>query len=50
MGIKIGIDIGSTHTDAVALEGKSLIAADKVMTTPDLTEGLINALRDNSRA
>lgn len=45
MGIKIGIDIGSTHTDAVALEGKSLIAADKVMTTPDLTEGLINALR-----
>ncbi|MCH4816175.1 MAG: hydantoinase/oxoprolinase family protein [Saccharolobus sp.] len=42
--IRIGIDIGSTHTDAVALEGKELIVADKVMTTPDLTTGLLNAI------
>lgn len=42
--IRIGIDIGSTHTDAVALEGKNLLVTDKVMTTPDLTDGLLNAI------
>ncbi|MEM4086546.1 MAG: hydantoinase/oxoprolinase N-terminal domain-containing protein, partial [Saccharolobus sp.] len=42
--IRVGIDIGSTHTDAVALEGKNLIAADKVMTTKNLTDGLLNAI------
>ncbi|WP_405049098.1 hydantoinase/oxoprolinase N-terminal domain-containing protein [Saccharolobus sp.] len=44
MKIRVGIDIGSTHTDAVALEGKNLIAADKVMTTKNLTDGLLNAI------
>ncbi|ARM76940.1 hydantoinase/oxoprolinase N-terminal domain-containing protein [Acidianus manzaensis] len=44
MPIKIGIDIGSTHTDVVALEGKNLLAADKVMTTQNLTDGLLNAI------
>lgn len=42
--IRVGIDIGSTHTDAVALEGRNLLVADKVRTTPDLTEGLLNAI------
>ncbi|TRM99451.1 hydantoinase subunit beta, partial [Sulfolobus sp. F1] len=46
MAIKIGVDIGSTHTDAVALEGRNLIYATKVETTPDLTEGLLNAITE----
>ena len=43
---KVGIDVGSTHTDAVILdEGNNLIHAEKTMTTPDVTSGIINALR-----
>ncbi len=43
---KIGIDVGSTHTDAVILdENNNLIHAEKTMTTPDVTSGIINALR-----
>ncbi|ABW02642.1 hydantoinase/oxoprolinase family protein [Caldivirga maquilingensis] len=43
---KIGIDVGSTHTDAVILdENNNLIYAAKTMTTPDVTSGIINALK-----
>jgi len=43
---KIGIDVGSTHTDAVIMDEKTnLVAASKTMTTPDVTSGIINALK-----
>ncbi|MGC8543657.1 MAG: hydantoinase/oxoprolinase N-terminal domain-containing protein, partial [Vulcanisaeta sp.] len=43
---KVGIDVGSTHTDAVILdENNNLIHAEKTMTTPDVTSGIINALK-----
>ncbi|SRR5579875_2265643 len=43
---KIGIDVGSTHTDAVLLdENNRIIYADKTMTTQDVTSGIINALK-----
>ncbi|MGC8607372.1 MAG: hydantoinase/oxoprolinase N-terminal domain-containing protein [Vulcanisaeta sp.] len=43
---KVGIDVGSTHTDAVILdENNNLIYAEKTMTTPDVTSGIINALK-----
>lgn len=43
---KIGIDVGSTHTDAVIIDEKvNLVSAAKTMTTPDVTSGIINALR-----
>lgn len=45
MKLRIGIDVGSTHTDAVIIdENSKLIAATKVPTTPDVTTGIINAL------
>lgn len=43
---KVGIDVGSTHTDAVILdENDNLIYAAKAMTTTDVTTGIINALK-----
>lgn len=42
---KIGIDVGSTHTDAVIIdENNNVLVADKTVTTPDVTSGIINAL------
>ncbi len=43
---KIGIDVGSTHTDAVILdENNNFVAAAKTMTTSDITSGIINSLK-----
>ncbi len=45
MKLRIGIDVGSTHTDAVAIDEKgAVIGGFKMRTTPDVTTGIINAL------
>ncbi len=45
MVLRIGIDVGSTHTDAVAInERDEIIGGFKTRTTPDVTTGIINAL------
>ncbi len=42
---RIGIDVGSTHTDAVIIdEGSRVYASAKTMTTSDVTTGIVNAL------
>ncbi len=44
--LRIGIDVGGTHTDAVIMSEKNeLVAAVKVATTPDVTSGIFNALK-----
>jgi len=46
MKYRLGIDVGSTHTDAVIIdENANIISATKTMTTPDVTTGIIEALR-----
>ncbi|MEP4196468.1 MAG: hydantoinase/oxoprolinase family protein [Aliishimia sp.] len=43
---RIGIDVGGTNTDAVLIDGETVIAAVKTFTTPDVTTGVQTALKD----
>ena len=42
--MRIGIDVGGTHTDAVILNGDDVIAATKALTSADVVSGITNAL------
>src|SRR5437867_11571794 len=45
MTLKLGIDVGSTHTDAVILSARNeFVGAVKTPTTPDVTTGVVNGL------
>ena len=43
--MKIGIDVGGTNTDAVLMDGRRVVSAIKVPTTPDVGGGIREALR-----
>ncbi len=43
---RIGIDVGGTNTDAVLVEGGTVVGAVKTATTDDVTGGVRTALRD----
>lgn len=42
--MRIGIDVGGTNTDAVALEGTRVLASIKQTTSEDVTSGIVEAL------
>ncbi|ETK30605.1 hydantoinase/oxoprolinase N-terminal domain-containing protein [Microbispora sp. ATCC PTA-5024] len=42
--MRIGIDVGGTNTDAVLMDGQSVLAAVKTATTRDVTGGITAAL------
>ena len=42
--MRIGIDVGGTHTDAVMLDGPQVVAARKVLTSENVRDGVVNAL------
>jgi len=42
--VRVGIDVGGTHTDAVILDGQAVIASTKVLTTQNVKDGVVNAL------
>lgn len=42
--LRIGIDVGGTHTDAVLLDGDAVVASTKSLTTADVLSGILNAL------
>jgi N-methylhydantoinase A/oxoprolinase/acetone carboxylase beta subunit len=44
--IRIGIDVGGTNTDAVLMDGKTVVAGVKAATSADVMTGVVNALRD----
>lgn len=43
--MRIGIDVGGTNTDAVLMDGKTVVSWHKTPTTPDVTGGIIAALK-----
>lgn len=43
--MRIGIDVGGTHTDAVLMQGDTLLASHKAMTSHDVVIGVENAIR-----
>ena len=42
--MRIGIDVGGTHTDAVILNGEEIVAATKALTSADVVSGVESAL------
>jgi N-methylhydantoinase A/oxoprolinase/acetone carboxylase beta subunit len=42
--MRIGIDVGGTHTDAVILDEQNVIASTKVLTSANVKDGVVNAL------
>ena len=42
----IGVDVGGTNTDAVLMDGVNLLAKAKLPTTPDVTSGIVEALKE----
>jgi len=46
MTLRIGIDVGGTNTDAVVLDGATVVAATKTTTSEDVTIGILNALTE----
>lgn len=43
--LRIGVDVGGTNTDAVAMSGSEVAGWSKAITTPDVTEGIVTAVR-----
>ena len=44
--MRIGVDVGGTHTDAVILDGQDLVAATKALTSDDISSGVLAAVKE----
>ena len=47
--MRIGLDVGGTHTDAVLMDGSQVIARVKATTTEDVASGIAAALSPSCR-
>ncbi len=44
--MRLGVDVGGTHTDAVVLDDQNLVAATKTLTTTDIASGVLDAVKE----
>jgi N-methylhydantoinase A/oxoprolinase/acetone carboxylase beta subunit len=44
--VRIGIDVGGTNTDAVLMDGKTVVASTKTPTTANVSDGIVSALKN----
>jgi len=44
--MRLGIDVGGTHTDAVIMTGSEILGQHKALTTPDIIGGIVEALAE----
>jgi N-methylhydantoinase A/oxoprolinase/acetone carboxylase beta subunit len=42
--MRLGVDVGGTNTDAVLMDGRTVVAEFKTPTTPDVTTGIVKVL------
>ncbi len=42
--MRIGVDVGGTNTDAVLMDGKTVVASHKAPTSGNVSDGIINAI------
>ncbi len=42
--MRIGIDVGGTHTDAVLMDGMDIVSSHKALTSTDVRQGIMEAL------
>ena len=45
-GIRVGVDVGGTNTDAVVMAGRRLLGWAKTPTTADVTGGIVSGVRE----
>ena len=43
--MRIGVDVGGTNTDAVLMDGSSVLASHKATTTPNIDDGIVAAIQ-----
>lgn len=44
--MRIGIDVGGTNTDAVVMDGKTVVSSTKTPTTANVSDGIVTALKN----
>ncbi len=42
--MRIGVDVGGTHTDAVLMDGMEIVSSHKALTSGDIKQGIVEAL------
>lgn len=43
--MRIGVDVGGTNTDAVLMDGRTVLASQKMPTTENVSDGIVGAIR-----
>ena len=42
--VRVGVDVGGTNTDAVLVDGRTVLASQKVPTTANVSDGIVGAI------